>query len=90
MTKVDMLRFGDVSFQKKMILAPNGDIQRGNRICSQDQHADLGHISLGQQPILANMPKKVRNIVQHVRNVRNIPDVREHCSGTTQGWPGWC
>ena len=62
-----------------------------NRICSQDQHADLGHISLGQQPILATMSWNVRNIVRHVRNVRNVGNVRnvpgpwEHCSGPTQG-----
>ena len=45
-----------------LILVSNGAIQRSNRICSQDQHADLGHISLGQQPILATMSWNVRNI----------------------------
>jgi len=65
-----------------------------NRICSQDQHADLGHISLGQQPILATMSWNVRNIVRHVRNVRNVGNVRnvpgpwEHCSGPTQARGG--
>ena len=71
-----------------LILVSNGAIQRSNRICSQDQHADLGHISLGQQPILASMSWNVRNIVRHVRNVRNVRNIFgpwEHCSGTTQG-----
>ena len=66
-----------------LILVSNGDIQRSFRICSHDQHADLGHISLGQQPILATMSWNVRDIVRRVRNVRNIPGPWEHCSGTT-------
>ena len=82
--KVNMLKFGMLV----LILASNGAIQRSNRICSQDRHADLGHISLGQQPILASISWNVRNIVwhvRHVRNVRNIPGPWEHCSDTTQG-----
>ena len=78
--KVNMLKFG----MSVLILVSNGAFQRSNRICSQDWHADLGHISLGQQPILATMSWNVRNIVRHVRNVRNVPGPWEHCSGTTQ------
>ena len=38
-SKVNMLKFGDISF----ILVSNGDVQRSNRICSRDQHAQAQH-----------------------------------------------
>ena len=114
-----------------LVLVSNGDIQRSNMICSQDQHAQAQHwlrqaqlmhaqhwprtqshsrqgraapplpcSHLGPRPtlsmhelslpepmlslsmlILANMPRNVRNIVRHVRNV---PETWERRSWPTQ------